>query len=56
MMPISSKHLKSRERNVNYKGETEGVPLFTSSTLNISRIEMEYRGSRCLEPKDEQNE
>ena len=31
---------------VSYKGETEGVPLFTSPMLNISRIEVEYRGFR----------
>ena len=32
------------EENVNYKEETEGVPLFTSPTLNISRIEVGKRG------------
>ena len=31
---------------MNYKGETEGLPLFTSPTLNISEIEVEYRGFR----------
>ena len=35
---------KQAERGVNYKGETEGVPLFTSPTLNISRIEVVCRG------------
>ena len=34
------------KRTVSYKGETEGVPLFTSPTLNISGIEVEYRGFR----------
>ena len=42
-----------RREGVNYKGETEGLPLFTSPTLNISRIEVEYRGFECLEAKDE---
>ena len=32
---------KQAERGVNYKGEIEGVPLFTSPTLNISRIEVD---------------
>ena len=31
---------------MNYKGETGGVPLFTSPTLNISVIEVEYSGLR----------
>ena len=35
---------KQAERGVNYKGETEGVPLFTSPTLNISRIEVDIEG------------
>ena len=35
---------KQAERGVNYKGETEGVPLFTSPMLNISGIEVDYRG------------
>ena len=34
---------ESKKRSVNYKGETEGVPLFTSPTLNISRIEVGKR-------------
>ena len=34
------------KRTVSYKRETEGVPLFTSPTLNISEIEVEYRGFR----------
>ena len=55
-MHASSKHLKHRKECVNYKGETEGVPLFTSPTLNISRIEVEYRGFKCLEAKEERNE
>jgi len=29
---------------VNYKGETEGLPLFTSPTLNISGIEVDIEG------------
>ena len=29
---------------MNYKGETDGVPLFTSLTLNISRIEVDIEG------------
>ena len=29
---------------MNYKGETEGAPLFTSPTLNISRIEVDIDG------------
>ena len=37
------------EGKVNYKLETEGLPLFTSLTLNIRRIEVE---ERCLEAKD----
>ena len=40
----SSKHLKRKREHVNYKGETEGVPLFTSPTLNISRIEVDIEG------------
>ena len=35
---------KQAERGVNYKGETEGVPLFTPPTLNISRIEVDIEG------------
>ena len=35
---------KKAERGVNYKGETKGVPLFTSLTLNISRIEVDIEG------------
>ena len=46
MISTSSKHLKREQKGVNYKGETEGLPLFTSPTLNISRIEVEYRGFR----------
>ena len=42
----SSRYLKSKKEIVNYKGETGGVPLFTSPTLNISGIEVEYRGFR----------
>ena len=41
---------------MNYKVETKGVPLFTSLTLNINRIEVEYRGFKCLEAKEERNE
>ena len=33
-----------REKHVNYKWEREGMPLFTSPTLNIMRIEVECRG------------
>ena len=44
MISISSKHLKREQKGVNYKGETEGLPLFTSPTLNISRIEVVDRG------------
>ena len=33
-----------RGKHVNYKGKTEGVPLFTSPTLNISRLEVGKRG------------
>ena len=32
------------KRTVSYKGETEGVPLFTSPTLNISWIEVDIEG------------
>ena len=38
------KHLKSKQVDVNYKGETEGLPLFTSPTLNISEIEVDIEG------------
>ena len=36
-----------------YKGETEGLAVFTSATLNISRNEVIDKGLRCLEAKDE---
>ena len=42
-LPRPSLVLQEKEM-MNYKGETEGMPLFTSSTLNIRRIEVEYRG------------
>ena len=32
------------KRTVSYKGGTEGVPLFTSPTLNISGIEVDIEG------------
>ena len=41
-----SRYLKSKKEIVNYKGETGAVPLFTSPTLNISGIEVEYRAFR----------